>query len=138
MARQLVIEAKTGASYVAACRRILEEIGEAERIVTGEYATPKGELVVTAPVLFGRLHILPVVAEFLTHYPQIDVRLVFTDRVVHLMDEQIDVAVRIGDLPDSSFMAIGVGQVRRVVCGSPAYLARNGVPARPQDLAAHD
>jgi DNA-binding transcriptional LysR family regulator len=79
-----------------------------------------------------------VVAEFLTHYPQIDVRLVFTDRVVHLMDEQIDVAVRIGDLPDSSFMATGVGQVRRVVCGSPAYLARHGVPAKPQDLAAHD
>lgn len=135
--RQLSLT-EAGASYVAACRRILEEIGEAERIVTGEYATPKGELVVTAPVLFGRLHILPVVAEFLTHYPQIDVRLVFTDRVVHLMDEQIDVAVRIGDLPDSSFMAIGVGQVRRVVCGSPTYLARHGVPARPQDLAAHD
>jgi DNA-binding transcriptional LysR family regulator len=135
--RQLSLT-EAGASYVAACRRILEEIGEAERIVTGEYATPKGELVVTAPVLFGRLHILPVVAEFLAHYPQIDVRLVFTDRVVHLMDEQIDVAVRIGDLPDSSFMATGVGQVRRVVCGSPSYLAAHGVPAKPQDLAAHD
>ncbi|NGZ83138.1 LysR family transcriptional regulator [Duganella aceris] len=135
--RQLSLT-EAGASYVASCRRILEEIGEAERIVTGEYATPKGELVVTAPVLFGRLHILPVVAEFLAAYPQIDVRLVFTDRVVHLMDEQIDVAVRIGELPDSSMMATGVGAVRRVVCGSPAYLAAHGVPARPQDLAAHD
>jgi DNA-binding transcriptional LysR family regulator len=135
--RQLSLT-EAGASYVAACRRILEEIGEAERIVSGEYATPKGELVVTASVLFGRLHILPVVAEFLEQYPQIDVKLVFTDRVVHLMDEQIDVAVRIGDLPDSSLMATGVGAVRRVVCGSPAYLAKHGVPARPQDLAGHD
>lgn len=135
--RQLSLT-EAGGSYVAACRRILEEIGEAERIATGEYATPKGELVVTAPVVFGRLHIVPVVAEFLAHYPQIDIRLVLTDRVVHMMDEQIDVALRIGDLPDSTFMATGVGTVRRVVCGSPAYLAQHGAPARPQDLAGHN
>jgi DNA-binding transcriptional LysR family regulator len=135
--RQLSLT-EAGASYVAACRRILEEIGEAERIATGEYATPKGELVVTAPVVFGRLHIVPVVAEFLAHYPEIDIRLVLTDRVVHLMDEQIDVALRIGELPDSTFMATGVGAVRRVVCGSPAYLAKHGTPAVPQDLSAHD
>jgi DNA-binding transcriptional LysR family regulator len=135
--RQLSLT-EAGGSYVAACRRILEEIGEAERIATGEYATPKGELVVTAPVVFGRLHIVPVVAEFLAHYPQIDVRLVLTDRVVHMMDEQIDVALRIGDLPDSSFMAKGVGTVRRVVCGSPAYLDQHGVPARPEELGAHN
>lgn len=135
--RQLSLT-EAGGSYVAACRRILEEIGEAERIATGEYATPKGELVVTAPVVFGRLHIVPVVAEFLAHYPQIDVRLVLTDRVVHMMDEQIDVALRIGDLPDSSFMAKGVGTVRRVVCGSPAYLDQHGVPARPEELAEHN
>jgi DNA-binding transcriptional LysR family regulator len=135
--RQLSLT-EAGASYVAACRRILEEIGEAERAATGEYAVPKGELVVTAPVVFGRLHVVPVVAEFLAQYPEIDINLVLTDRVVHLMDEAADVAVRIGELPDSSFVATGVGAVRRVVCASPAYLAAHGVPARPRDLAGHE
>ncbi|MGJ7565607.1 LysR family transcriptional regulator [Variovorax sp. GB1R11] len=134
--RQLSLT-EAGISYVAACRRILEEIGEAERAATGEYASPKGELVVTAPEMFGRLHVVPVVAEFLAHYPQIGVSLMLTDRVVHLMDEHADAAVRIGQLPDSTLMATRVGTVRRVVCASPAYLAAHGVPARPQDLAAH-
>jgi DNA-binding transcriptional LysR family regulator len=134
--RQLSLT-EAGVSYVAACRRILEEIGEAERAATGEYAQPKGELVVTAPELFGRLHVVPVVAEFLAHYPEIGVSLVLTDRVVHLMDEHADAAIRIGQLPDSTLMATGVGTVRRVVCASPAYLAAHGVPTRPQDLAAH-
>ena len=134
--RQLSLT-EAGTSYVAACRRILEEIGEAERAATGEYAVPKGELVVTAPVVFGRLHVVPVVAEFLAHYPEIDISLVLTDRVVHLMDEHADVAVRIGELPDSTLMATGVGTVRRVVCASPAYLAAHGAPVQPQDLAAH-
>ncbi|MDB5983709.1 MAG: LysR family transcriptional regulator [Pseudomonas sp.] len=135
--RQLSLT-EAGDSYVAACRRILEEIGEAERAATGEYASPKGELVVTAPVVFGRLHVVPVVAEFLAHYPEIDISLVLTDRVVHLMDEHADVAVRIGELPDSMLMATEVGTVRRVVCASPAYLATHGVPGKPQDLAGHD
>ena len=135
--RQLSLT-EAGATYVAACRRILEEIGEAERVVTGEFAAPRGELVVTAPVVFGRLHIVPVVAQFLAAYPEIDIRLVLTDRVVHMMDEQIDVAVRIGELPDSAMMATNVGVVRRVVCASPAYLARHPAPARPQDLATHN
>lgn len=134
--RQLSLS-EAGISYVAACRRILEEIGEAERAATGEYASPKGELVVTAPELFGRLHVVPVVAEFLAHYPEIGISLVLTDRVVHLMDEHADAAIRIGQLPDSTLMATAVGAVRRVVCASPAYLAAHGVPARPQDLAAH-
>ena len=134
--RQLSLT-EAGHSYVAACRRILEEIGEAERIATGEYAVPKGELTITAPVMFGRLHIVPVVAAFLAHYPDIEIRLVLTDRVLHLMDEQVDVAVRIGDLPDSSFMATRVGTVRRVVCASPGYLATYGTPTAPGDLAAH-
>lgn len=135
--RQLSLT-EAGASYVAACRRILEEIGEAERAATGEYSVPKGELVVTAPVVFGRLHVVPVVAEFLAQYPEIDVNLVLTDRVVHLMDEAADVAVRIGELPDSTFVATGVGAVRRVVCASPAYLAAHGLPAKPRDLAGHE
>lgn len=134
--RQLSLT-EAGLSYVAACRRILEEISEAERTATGEYAAPKGELTITAPVVFGRLHIVPVVAAFLAHYPDIEIKLVLTDRVLHLMDEQVDVAVRIGDLPDSSFMATRVGTVRRVVCASPGYLATHGTPTAPGDLAAH-
>lgn len=134
--RQLSLT-EAGASYVAACRRILEEIGEAERAATGEYASPKGRLVVTAPVVFGRLHLVPVVAEFLAHYPEIEINLMLTDRVVHLMEEHCDAALRIGDLPDSSLMATQVGAVRRVVCASPDYLASHGVPATPQDLTGH-
>lgn len=134
--RQLALT-EAGISYVAACRRILEEIGEAERAATGEYASPKGALVVTAPVAFGRLHVVPVVAEFLAHYPEIDVSLMLTDRVVHLLDEHADAAIRIGELPDSMLMATRVGTVRRVVCASPAYLAKHGVPAAPRDLAQH-
>ncbi|ODP34630.1 LysR family transcriptional regulator [Pandoraea sp. ISTKB] len=134
--RQLSLT-EAGSAYVAACRRILEDIGEAERTATGEYVTPKGELVLTAPVVFGRLHVLPVVAEFLAQYPEIDVRLMLTDRVVHLMDEHADVALRIGDLPDSSLVARGIGAVRRVICASPGYLAAHGVPQRPRDLEGH-
>src|ERR1700754_5102370 len=129
---------QAGSSYVAACRRILEEIDEAERTATGEYVSPKGALVVTAPIVFGRLHVVPVVAEFLAQYPEIDVSLLLTDRVVHLMDEHIDVAVRIGELPDSALMATKVGTVRRVVCASPAYLAKHGVPVMPDDLAGQE
>ncbi|WP_028216560.1 LysR family transcriptional regulator [Paraburkholderia oxyphila] len=126
-----------GSAYVAACRRILEDIGEAERAATGEYAAPKGELVVTAPIAFGRLHVVPVVAEFLAHYPEIDINLLLTDRVVHLMDEHADVAIRIGELPDSTLVATRVGTVRRVICASPAYLATHDVPTQPADLAGH-
>ncbi|UPG94001.1 LysR family transcriptional regulator [Luteibacter aegosomatissinici] len=135
--RQLSLT-EAGASYVAACRKILEEVGEAERAAMGEYVQPRGELTVTAPVVFGRLHVVPVVAEFLAQYPEIGVNLVLTDRVVHLMEEPVDAAIRIGDLPDSSFMATGVGTVRRVVCGSPAYLEAHGTPASPAELAAHE
>jgi DNA-binding transcriptional LysR family regulator len=135
--RQLSLT-EAGSSYVAACRRILEDIGEAERAATGENAAPKGELVVTAPVVFGRLHVVPVIAEFLAHYPEINISLMLTDRVVHLMEEHGDVALRIGDLPDSSLMATQVGKVRRVVCASPSYLSNRGIPTTPDDLVGHD
>jgi DNA-binding transcriptional LysR family regulator len=135
--RQLSLT-EAGAAYVAACRRILDDVGEAERIATGEYAAPKGDLAVTAPIVFGRLHIVPVVAEFLAQYPEINIKLLLTDRVVHLMEEQIDVALRIGELPDSTLMASRVGTVRTLVCASPAYLAQRGVPAGPAALATHD
>lgn len=134
--RQLSLT-EAGSAYVAACRRILEEIGEAERAAMGEYAVPKGDLMVTAPVVFGRLHVLPVIAEFLAQYPEINIRLMLADRVVHMMEEHVDVAVRIGELPDSTLVAAGVGQIRRIVCASPAYLAKHGAPKKPQDLGNH-
>jgi len=126
-----------GQSYVAACRRILEEVGEAERAVSGEYAAPKGELVITAPMTFGRRFLLPLVADFLKTYPDIDVRLLLTDRMVNLLDEHVDLALRIVELPDSSMVAIRLGAVRHVVVASPEYLARHGTPLTPQDLAGH-
>jgi DNA-binding transcriptional LysR family regulator len=126
----------SGAAYVAAARRILDEVSEAERAASGEHAAPRGDLVITAPVVFGRLHVLPVIAEFLTQWPEINVRLVLADRNLHLIDDHIDIAVRIGALADSALVATQVGAVRSVVCGSPAYFAAHGVPERPEDLAA--
>ena len=95
-------------------------------------------LVVTAPVVFGRMHMLPVVMDFLRAYPDIDIRLILSDRVAHLTDDHFDLALRIGTLPDSSLKAIRLGAVRRISCASPAYLAEHGRPQRPADLAMHD
>lgn len=134
--RQLSLT-EAGQAYVAACRQILEAVGEAERAASGEYAAPKGELVLTAPIVFGRLHLLPVVADFLMTYPDIDVRMMLTDRVVALIEEHVDAALRIADLPDSSFIAAPLGWVRRVVCASPAYLAEHGTPSHPRELVNH-
>ena len=129
---------EAGRSYVEACRRILDEVAEAERAASGEYRAPRGELLVAAPVVLGRLHVLPIVVEFLKAQPQIDVRLALADRIAHLLEEHIDVAVRIGELPDSSQVALRVGSIRHVVCASPAYFAARGVPQRPAELAGHD
>lgn len=126
-----------GRSYVTAAKSILEQLTEAERAAAGEYTEPRGDLAVTAPILFGRLHILPVVTHFLSAYLDVAVELVLTDRVAHFLDDQVDVALRIGELPDSSLIATRLGSVRRVVCASPGYLAANGVPATPADLARH-
>jgi DNA-binding transcriptional LysR family regulator len=127
-----------GRSYVTACKRILEEVAEAERAATGEYSAPKGELIMTAPIVFGRLHVLPVVTAFLNAYREINVRLVLADHVIHLLEDHIDLAVRISQLPDSSLVATRIGTIRRVVCASPAYLAAHGRPATPDDLVRHD
>ena len=127
-----------GRSYVAACKRILEEVGEAERAAAGEYSAPRGDLIVTAPIVFGRLHVLPVVLDFLATYPEIDIRLMLADRVINLSEEHVDLAVRIGELPDSSLVATRVGNIGRVVCASPAYLSRRGTPQVPGDLSKHD
>jgi len=127
-----------GTAYIEACRRILDDISEAERTASGEYQAPRGELVITAPIVFGRLHLLPVVCDFLKAYPEIDIRLVQADRNINLADEHIHLAVRIGALPDSTMMATRVGEVRRVICGSPDYFALHGIPLRPEDLVSHD
>jgi len=126
-----------GREYLAACKRILEDVGEAERTVSGEFSTPKGELVITAPIVFGRLHVLPVIADFLKAYPEVDVRLVQSDRVANLLEEHVDLAVRVGALPDSNLSATRVAMIRRVACASPEYFAAHGAPDKPQDLSRH-
>lgn len=123
-----------GVTYLAAARRILEAVDEAEREAGGEFTTPKGDLVVTAPLHFGRLHVLPVVADFLALYPNVNVHLLLSDRNVHLVDDHVDIAVRIGSLPDSTLVATRVGSMRTVVCASPDLLARHDLPASPPDL----
>ena len=127
-----------GRSYVEACKRILEDIGEAERAASGEYSAPRGDLVVAAPIVFGRLHVLPVVLEFLRAYPEIDIRIALADRVINLHEDHVDLAVRIGALPDSSLIATRVGSIGRVVCGSPGYFSKRGTPKHPSELADHD
>ena len=126
-----------GARYADDCRRILAEIEEAETAATGIHATPRGTLTLTAPVLFGHLYVTPILAVYLQRNQEVDVQCLFLDRVVNIVEEGIDVAVRIGELPDSSLQATRVGRVRRVVAASPAYLKAHGVPKRPDDLARH-
>ncbi|WGD31513.1 LysR family transcriptional regulator [Ancylobacter sp. WKF20] len=127
-----------GRAFVAASRRILEDLEAAERQAAGEYSAPRGWLQVTAPISFGERHLLPVALAFLAEQPEIDLRLMLADRQINLADEHVDIALRIGHLADSSLIATRVGAVRRVICASPAYLARRGVPHQPEDLAGHD
>jgi DNA-binding transcriptional LysR family regulator len=123
-----------GAAFLVAARRILKQTEEAERVASGEYALPRGELVVTAPVAFGRLHVLPLVNAFLADHSEISVHLALLDRNARLVDEQVDVAVRIGALPDSGLVATRAGRMPHVTCASPALLAAYGVPQTPADL----
>jgi len=127
-----------GRSYLADCKRILEDIADAERVASGAYHAPQGELVVTAPVVFGRLHLVPLLARFLEAQPKVDVRLVLADRTLSLVDDDIDVSLRIGVVPDGRLVAVRIGDVRHVVCASPEYLRRRGVPKSPEQLRAHD
>lgn len=129
---------EAGARYYDDCRRILADIDEAEAAAAGSYATPSGTLTITASVLFGQLYVLPIVTEFLDRHRAVTARTLFVDRIVNLIDEGIDVAVRIGPLRDSDYRATRVGAVRRVVVASPSYLARAGTPEAPADLARHD
>jgi len=136
-ARKLTLT-DSGLSYVAALKRILADLSEADRAASGEFASPTGELIVTAPTELGRLHIIPILAEFLRAYPDIDIRLLLVERIVSLPEAHVDLALRVGVLPDSRLIALRVGTIRRVVCASPAYLEARGTPKTPEDLAGHD
>ena len=127
-----------GQSFVAASRRILQELNDAEREISGEQKMLKGELVLSAPIALGRYHLLPVVIDFLRDHPSIDVRMMLVDRRLNMIEEHVDIGLRVGDLNDFSLVAKKVGTVRRVVCASPAYLKRRGTPKNPDDLVNHD
>ena len=133
-----VVLTDAGRSYVTSCRRIIEEIAEVERTAAGEYRAPQGELTISLSAVLGRTHVLPIVVEFQRTFPDIRMRMQLTDRIVSLLEEHVDVAVRPGELPDSSMITTRVGQVRQVLCASPAYLKKRGVPNTPDDLAMHD
>jgi DNA-binding transcriptional LysR family regulator len=127
-----------GAHYLAQCKRILTDVDDAEASAASSQRGLHGQLSVTAPVLFGRLHVVPVVLAFLKQHAQLSVRALFYDRVIDLLDQNIDVAIRIAHLPSSSLRAIRVGSVRSVICASPAYLRAHGTPSHPRDLVEHE
>lgn len=124
-----------GVEYVAAAKRILEDVDELERRAAGEFTTPRGELVVTSPVQVARLRVLPVINQFLALYPEIRIRLVQSDRIIDLIDVHADVAIRVGRLRDSSLVATRVGALRVVTVASPALLDKYGLPETPEDLS---
>lgn len=128
---------EAGARFAEDCRRILADLEAAEDAASGTHAAAKGTLVLTAPVLFGRLYVMPVLVDYLTRCPEVDAQCVFVDRIVNLDEEGVDVAVRIGELPDSSLQAVKVGRVRQVLVASPAYLQAHGRPEHPSQLSRH-
>jgi len=132
---RLVRLTEAGARFLDDSKRILAELEEAEGAAAGAHATPRGPLAVTASLMFGRMFVAPVVLAYLAQHPLVQVRMLLYDRVLDLVEEGLDVAVRIARLKDSSLAATRVGMVRRVVCASPAFLAKHGVPRRPSDLA---
>jgi len=129
---------ESGAIHLQSCQQILEDVDAAERRVRGENAEPRGELTIAAPIVFGRLHVLPIVARILVRRPALTIRLSLADRMVNLVDEGVDVAVRIGDLADSSLVAVKLGAVSRILVASPAYLGERGAPKAPSELLQHD
>jgi DNA-binding transcriptional LysR family regulator len=124
-----------GRAYYERARRILGDVADVEAAVSARQGTPRGRLAIGAPVMFGRLHLAPLVTEFLAKHPQVSVELLLMDRVVNLVEEGLDTSLRIGSLADSSLVAIELGRTRRVVCAAPALLKRHGVPRQPADLA---
>jgi DNA-binding transcriptional LysR family regulator len=128
---------EAGARYLGDCKRLLAEIEDVEAAISGEQVKPRGILGVTASVMFGRLFVAPLLIEFLAKYPQVTARALFVDQVVDLIDEGLDVAVRIAKLSDSTLTSAKVGAVRRVTCAAPSYLKRHGTPQTPRELAEH-
>ncbi len=128
---------EAGARYADDCRRIIAELAVADESASGTHGAPRGHLMLTAPVLFGAKFVMPIVTGYLQTYPDVSATCLFLDRIVNMLDEGVDVAVRIGELPDSSLQAIRVGQVRRVICASPVYLKKHGAPKTPEDLQKH-
>lgn len=128
---------EAGQRYLEDSRRIIGEIDDADEAAAGVDAAPRGQLAVTAPVLFGKMFVLPAILEYLRRYPAMEVSALFLDRVVNLLEEGLDVGVRIGELPDSSMKAARVGAVRRVLCASPEYLTKHGTPDKPAALSTH-
>jgi DNA-binding transcriptional LysR family regulator len=127
-----------GRRYFEACSRLLDDLKDADEEVAGEYRAPQGDLVVTAPLGFGQQHLQPVVHEFLRAYPKVDVHLRLADRMLALVEEHVDCALRIAPLADSAFVARPLGAIRMMVCASPAWLRANGTPTHPSQLAALD
>lgn len=128
---------ESGARYLADVKKILEQIETAETTAAGVHAAPKGLLTVTAPVLFGQKYISPIINEYLALYPEVKIKALFNDRVSGMVEEDLDLAIRIGHLADSNLYATEVGRVRRVICASPGYLKAHGEPQSPVDLKAH-
>lgn len=126
-----------GQRYLDDAKRILAQVAEADEAAVGINAAPRGHLVITAPVLFGRMYVMPGVVDYLQKYPETEISAMFVDRVVNMLEEGVDVAMRIGELSDSSFKALKVGNVRRVVCASPEYIKKHGLPQHPDELAQH-
>jgi len=128
---------EAGGRYLEDTRHILASIHEANEAAAGINATPKGDLAITAPSLFGKKFVMPYIVQYLQRFPEVDISAYFLDRIVNMVEEGMDVAVRIGPLPDSGLKALRVGKVRRMLCASPEYLARYGTPEHPSDLASH-
>jgi DNA-binding transcriptional LysR family regulator len=142
-----LVPTDAGRSYIAAAKRILADVTEAERAASGEYTTPRGGLSVSAPIALGRYYLQPVLAEFLATYPEVDVQLSLQDRTVNLLEEHIavdlmeghiDIALRVGNLADSNVISVRIGEAVPVACASPAYLKSRGTPKSPNDLSEHD
>ncbi|PHQ63881.1 MAG: LysR family transcriptional regulator [Sphingobium sp.] len=128
---------EAGSGYFEDCRRILADMADAEAAAAGSHGNPTGTLLVTGSVMFGQIYVLPILLEYLDRFPAVTGRSLFVDRIVNIIEEGVDVAIRIGHLPDSGLSAIRVGQVRRVICGAPAYFEKHGIPRTPADLAHH-
>lgn len=128
---------EAGQRYLEDARRVISAADEADEAAAGVNAEPRGHIVVTASVLFGRLYVMSGIVEYMKRFPKMEVSALFVDRVVNMLEEGIDVAIRIGDLPDSSYRAMRVGSVRRVVCASPTYLSEHGIPQFPEELSDH-